>query len=52
MVGYRIIYVDDGIFCHWQVQARKFLVLWVDVYLPFSSATSAGNAIIELMGKS
>ena len=50
MVNYRIIYDEGGFVCHWQVQKRKWFFFWVNVYLPFSSATSAGNEIKELMG--
>jgi hypothetical protein len=49
MARYRIIYVDDGSPCHWQVQKRVFVVFWKNVYGSFSSATTAANEILTLM---
>ena len=50
MPKYRIIYVEEpGDPCHWQVQKRVYFVFWRNVYLSFSSATTAANEILDLM---
>ncbi len=50
---YRIIYVKNGNDpCHWQVQERIYFVFWKNINLSFSSATTAGNELIQLMENS
>lgn len=46
---FRIIYVDDGSPCHWQIQKRVNWLLWDNVFYSFSSATTAGNEVVKLM---
>lgn len=48
MPKYRIIYVED-IACNWQVQKRVCLFFWENIYLSFSSATTAANEVLNLM---
>lgn len=48
---YRIIHIKvKGDPCVWQVQERKGLFRWVNSCGRVSSATTAGNTIIDLMG--
>ncbi|MCK5610298.1 hypothetical protein KAR91_50970 [Candidatus Pacearchaeota archaeon] len=51
MPKHRIVYVSQGTPCHWQVQTRVFLFFWKNEGFPASSATTAANEILKLMGK-
>jgi len=48
-VNYRIIYVDDGTPCHWQLQRRHWLFFWHNACGSVSSATTAANEMLRLM---
>jgi hypothetical protein len=49
MPRYRIIYVNDGSPCHWQLQRCSWLVLWRNVGGSVSSATTAAHEMLSLM---
>jgi hypothetical protein len=42
---YRIIYNKNDIPCHWQLQERKWLFFWKNLYLSFSSRKTAEREI-------
>lgn len=49
MPKYRIIYVDDGTPCHWQLQRRTWFFFWRNSCGAVSSATTAAHEMMRLM---